>query len=96
MRSSVRLARTVATPVRPQIPRTWSSRRRSTIAEDWRPAGTGFLGARSERSPRRHATLHATLNELCARFVDDRDLIRVKLALLAGLIVLTAALERVV
>lgn len=94
VRSSVQLSRTVTIPVRSQIRRTRSSHRRSTIAtEDWRPAGTGFLGARSERSQRRR---HATLSELRGRFADDRDLIRVKLVLLAGLIALTAVLERAV
>lgn len=36
------------------------------------------------------------LRSLCRRFADDRDLVRLKIMLLVGLIVLAALLERVV
>jgi len=61
-------------------------------------------------SPRRHAypTLHhatwvpaeaaprMTVAQLCRLFADDRRLVRVKLLLLAGLVIATAVLERMV
>ena len=37
-----------------------------------------------------------TVAHLCRLFADDRRLVRVKLLLLAGLVIATAALERVV
>ncbi len=53
----------------------------------------GALPAQGARAPR---SLPADVRTLWRRFSDDRDLFRLKIILLAGLVALVALLERVV
>ncbi len=92
-----RFVRAGAAPVRHQSARTGRRLHRSSPegAGDRRPARLVFQGARWEKLYRyRRRDMAFTM--LCTRFVDDRDLVHVKLMLLAGLLVVTALLERVV
>lgn len=77
---SVRRRRAATTPALQWIPRMRQPRRLTRAR--W------MASARQRRS--------AELFTLGARFIDDHDLVRLKLMLLAGLIVLTAVFERIV
>jgi hypothetical protein len=62
----------------------------------WYVPEIGAHGAAEGSCGRRAPVARGRITGWWARFADDRDLVRLKLALLAGLVILTAALERVV
>ncbi len=95
--SAGRFVRAGAAPVRHQTARTGRRLHRSSPAGagERRPARLVFQGAGWEKLYRyRRRDMAFTM--LRTRFVDDQDLVCVKLMLLAGLLGVTAMLERVV
>ncbi len=92
-----RFVRAGAAPVKRQATGTGRRPPRSSSAGagDRRPARLVFRGAGWEKLYR-YRRRDMAFTVLCTRFVDDRDLVYMKVMLLAGLLVVTAILERVV